>query len=123
MQRADLWPLNPRGELLLWLQIESKEGVDNIQEIVRVPGIGGLFIGPADLASSLGVPAGDPEVEKAIAKVLAASREAKIPCGIFDGQSARRLKQGFQFVAVGVDSGASARVEESLKQGDEFRTK
>lgn len=123
MQRADLWPLNPKGELLLWLQIESKEGVDNIQEIVRVPGIGGLFIGPADLASSLGVPPGDPEVEKAIAKVLAAGREAKIPCGIFDAQAAKRLKQGFQFVAVGVDSGASGKVEESLKQGDGFRTK
>ena len=121
MQRADLWPLNPKGELLLWLQIESREGVDNIQEIVRVPGISGLFIGPADLAFSLGVPQGDPEVEQAIAKVLAACREAKVPCGIFDSHVTERLKQGFQFVAVGVDSGASWKVQESLKQGDEVR--
>ena len=122
-KRADLWPLNPQGELLLWLQIESEEGVKNIQEIVRVPGISGLFIGPADLAFSLGVPQGDPEVEKAIAKVLAVSREAKIPCGIFDSQVTKRLKQGFQFVAVGVDNGASWNVQEALKQGDEFRKK
>lgn len=122
-QRADLWPLNPKGELLLWLQIESQEGVDNVQEIVRVPGISGLFIGPADLAFSLGVPQGDPVVEKAIAKVLAVCREAKVPCGIYDSHAGARLKQGFQFVAVGVDSGASWNVQEALKQGDEFRKK
>jgi len=122
-QRADLWPLNPKGELLLWLQIESQEAVDNIQEIVRVPGISGLFIGPADLSFSLGVPQGDPEVEKAIAKVLAVCREAKMPCGIFDSHVRERLKQGFQFVAVGADGGASWNVQEALKQGDEFRKK
>jgi 4-hydroxy-2-oxoheptanedioate aldolase len=120
-QRADLWPLNPKGELLLWLMIETKQAVENIQEIVRVPGIGGLFIGPTDLAFSLGVPLGDPEVEKAMEKVLAACREAKVPCGTFDAQVTKRLRQGFQFLAVGVDDGASGNVQEALKQGDEFR--
>lgn len=123
VQRADIWPLNPKGELLLWLMIETKEAVANIQEIVRVPGISGLFIGPTDLSFSLGVPRGDPAVEKAMEKVLAVCREAKIPCGTFDADAAKRLRQGFQFVAVGVDGGASSSVQESLKQGDEFRKK
>ena len=123
VRRADLWPLNPQGELLLWLMIESKQAVDNIQEIVRVPGIGGLFIGPTDLAFSLGVAAGDPEVEQAMEKVLAVCRQANVPCGTFDSQVTKRLRQGFQFLAVGVDNGASWNVQESLKQGDEFRSK
>ena len=122
-QRADLWPLNPKGELLLWLMIETKQAVENIREIARVPGIGGVFIGPTDLSYSLGVPRGDPEVEEAMEKVLAVCREMKVPCGTFDSQVAKRLKQGFQFIAVGVDEGVSWNVQESLKQGDEFRKK
>jgi 4-hydroxy-2-oxoheptanedioate aldolase len=121
VQKADLWPLNPKGELLLWLMIETRQAVENIREIVTVPGISGLFIGPSDLSFALGVPPGSPEVEDAMAKVLAVCREAKIPCGTFDSQVKKRLQQGFQFVAVGADAGISAGVQESLKQGEGFR--
>src|SRR5687767_3892395 len=54
-RRADVWPVNPQGELLLFLQVETAEGVRNIKEIMSVPGIGVLFIGPNDLSWSLGV--------------------------------------------------------------------
>lgn len=122
-ERADLWPLNPRGELLLWIMIETQQAVDNIREIARVPGIGGLFVGPTDLSYSMGVPRGSPEVEAAIAKVLAAAREAKVPCGTFDPQVGKRLQQGFQFVAAGSDEGLSWNAQEAIKQADAFRKK
>ncbi len=56
--RADVWPANPHGELLLFLQIETVEGVKNVEEILSVPGIGVVFVGPNDLSWSLGVPQG-----------------------------------------------------------------
>lgn len=119
-KRADLWPLNPEGEMLLWLMIETKAAVENIEEIVRVPGIGGFFIGPADLSTSLGVSRGDPELEEAIQKVLAACQAANVPCGLFDSKVTERVEQGFQFLAVGVDAGISTNVQKALTQRDDF---
>lgn len=41
-ERADLWPLDPKGELVLWVMIESEPAVENIHAIAAVPSIGGL---------------------------------------------------------------------------------
>ena len=124
-ERADLWPLDRKGELVLWLMIETKESVDNCLEIARTPGIGGLFLGPSDLAFSLGVPLGDPSVEKAIEKVLAASKQAGVPLGTLcsAGDVERRLAQGFRFLAVGGDSGPSGSVTEAVRKGRAFKVK
>jgi 4-hydroxy-2-oxoheptanedioate aldolase len=102
-QRADTWPLNPRGDLLAVLQIESPTGVDNIEEIVTVPGVGAIFIGPADLALQYGLPGSHPEVVAAIDRVLAACLRHNVPCGITTNASnvEARLAQGFRFVTVG----------------------
>jgi 4-hydroxy-2-oxoheptanedioate aldolase len=54
MERADPWPLNPNGELLLGVKIESPEGVSNVEQILRVPGIGFAEMGPGDLGLCLG---------------------------------------------------------------------
>jgi 4-hydroxy-2-oxoheptanedioate aldolase len=54
MERADPWPLNPNGELLLGVKIESLEGVSNVEQILRVPGIGFAEMGPGDLGLCLG---------------------------------------------------------------------
>ncbi|MBI2942318.1 MAG: hypothetical protein HYY04_17960 [Chloroflexi bacterium] len=54
LERCDPWPLNPRGELLLGLKIESPEGVASCEEILAVPGIGFAEMGPGDLGLSLG---------------------------------------------------------------------
>ena len=51
---ADPWPLNPDGELLLGLKIESKAALPHIEEILAVPGIGFAEMGPGDLSMSLG---------------------------------------------------------------------
>jgi 4-hydroxy-2-oxoheptanedioate aldolase len=121
--RADLWPLDPRGELALWIMIESASAVENIREIAAVPGLAGLFIGPSDLAFSLGVPLGDPAVETAIEKVVIAARESGVPLGTLCGgrEVEKRLAQGFRFLAVGSDGGVSGAVQEAVKTGRSWK--
>ena len=123
-ERADLWPLDNRGELLLWVMIESESAVKNIRAIARTPGISGLFIGPSDLAFSLGVPLGDPAVEEAIATIVTAAKEAGVPLGTLcgSGEVEKRLAQGFRFLAVGSDGGVSAGVQDAIKKGREFKS-
>lgn len=54
MERCDPWPLNPRGELLLGVKLESPEGIANADAICAVPGLGFAEMGPGDLSLSLG---------------------------------------------------------------------
>ncbi|HEX5415048.1 MAG TPA: aldolase/citrate lyase family protein [Chloroflexota bacterium] len=54
LERCDPWPLNPNGELLLGVKLESPEGVANCEEILAVPGLGFAEMGPGDLSLSLG---------------------------------------------------------------------
>jgi 4-hydroxy-2-oxoheptanedioate aldolase len=44
-RHADLWPLNPEGDLMAILMIESVEGIQNLDQILSVPGIGAIFLG------------------------------------------------------------------------------
>lgn len=120
VSRADVWPLDPKGDLLAVIQIESKEGVDNIEEIASVPGIGAIFIGPADLSMSLGVPfqTNHPDMQKAMNKVLSVCKKRNIPCGLTtnSGTVTDYLKQGYSFVTVGYwnDAGISGEPEKAL---------
>ena len=120
--RADVWPLDPQGELLAIMFVESPEAVANIEEIISVPGVGGIFIGPSDLSTSMGYtsPAA-PEVEAAIQEVLAACLEHDVPCAITTNARTvqQRIEQGFRFVTVGVDSGLSAGASSALRLGRE----
>ena len=54
LEKAEPWPLNPQGELLLGLKIESAAALPRIEEILAVPGIGFAEMGPGDLSMSLG---------------------------------------------------------------------
>ena len=54
MDRCDPWPLNPLGELLLGVKLESPEGIANADAICAVPGLGFAEMGPGDLSLSLG---------------------------------------------------------------------
>src|SRR6478752_4208401 len=54
MDCCDPWPLNPRGELLLGVKLESPEGIANCDAILAVPGLGFAELGPGDLGLSLG---------------------------------------------------------------------
>jgi 4-hydroxy-2-oxoheptanedioate aldolase len=82
LEKADPWPLNPRGELLLGLKLEDKYALANAEESVKVPGIGFAEWGPGDMALSLGVKRGPgplpTPMQEARAKVLAATRAQKI---------------------------------------------
>lgn len=69
---------------MFFAQIESRKGVDNIEEIVSVPGLDGVLIGPNDLACDLGTMGNfsTPEMEACIDTVVAAAKKAGIPSGI-----------------------------------------
>ena len=54
LERCDPWPLDPRGELLLGVKLESPEGIANCDEILAVPGLGFAELGPGDLGLALG---------------------------------------------------------------------
>ena len=118
MQRADVWPLDPRGDLLAIIQIETVEGVENIDEIVSVPGVGVIFIGPSDLTASMGYPPAA-EVEVAIQRVLGACLAQGVPCAITTGAGSveQRIAEGFRFVTVGFDGGISTGVTNALQLG------
>ena len=120
--RADVWPLDPQGELLAMMFIESRAGVENIEEIITVPGLGGIFIGPSDLSTSMGYtsPAA-PEVEQAIQTVLSACLEHDVPCAITTGQGSveQRIDQGLRFVTVGADGGLNTGASNALRLGRE----
>lgn len=120
--KADVWPLDPQGELLAMMFIESAEGVENIQEIIDVPGLGGIFIGPSDLSTSMGYTSPSaPQVEEAIQLVLQACLDNDVPCAITTGAGSveRRIEQGFSFVTVGADGGLNSNAANALRLGRE----
>ncbi len=97
------------AETLVMVQAEHIDAVSRIDEILSVPGIDVLFVGPFDLACSMGHMdnPGHPEVEAAIAKLLKAAQKARVIPGIFcmgAESAARRASEGFKFVALGLDS-------------------
>jgi 4-hydroxy-2-oxoheptanedioate aldolase len=118
-RRADLWALDPAGELLLVCMIESRDALNNLDQVLDTPGIGAAFIGASDLAFSLGLPDGHPEVETYVAQILAACARRNIPCGLFAGAGdvEERIRQGFRLLALGSDTGLSAGVSAALEAG------
>jgi 4-hydroxy-2-oxoheptanedioate aldolase len=84
LDKADAWPLNPDGELLLGLKLEDKYALANAEESLKVPGIAFAEWGPGDMALSLGVRGTgnvaetDPRMLEARAKVFAACKANKI---------------------------------------------
>jgi 4-hydroxy-2-oxoheptanedioate aldolase len=104
-RRADLWPLNPEGDLLAIAMIETAEGLKNVNEIASVPGVGAIFIGAAgDLHQYLGVPQDSPEVEQARQTILAACKAHNVACGITALTKAdvdKRLKEGWKMIRTG----------------------
>jgi 4-hydroxy-2-oxoheptanedioate aldolase len=99
------------GETSLFVMIETKEGVDNAQEILAVEGVDGAYIGPSDLSIAYGVRPGissgehlDPVVEEAIDKIIAAGNATGKVIGmhLMDAAAAnRRLKQGIRMIGLG----------------------
>jgi 4-hydroxy-2-oxoheptanedioate aldolase len=106
LARCDPWPLNPGGELLLGVKLESPEGIAQCERILEVPGLGFAELGPGDLGLALGyrtVPREPypPEMQEARARVFAACRKNHVPfletCTPAD--IARKLDEGVRVVA------------------------
>jgi 4-hydroxy-2-oxoheptanedioate aldolase len=80
IEKADTWPLNPKGELILGLKIEDKYALEHVDESLSVPGIAFAEWGPGDMAMSLGMPDANGQdplpapMRDARAKVLAACK-------------------------------------------------
>ena len=82
--RADVWPLNPQGEILAFLMIEDLLGIANLDDILRnVPGIGCVLIGEGDLSQELGVPRQyeHPLVKDAMAQIVATCKKYNVRVG------------------------------------------
>lgn len=101
-RRADVWPLNPDGDLFAIMMIESTEGIRNADAIAAVPGVGAFFIGAgSDLRQALGVEENAPEVEQARQTILRACINRNIACGLTETSAAgitRRLAQGWKMI-------------------------
>ncbi|MFM9108868.1 MAG: HpcH/HpaI aldolase family protein [Chloroflexota bacterium] len=106
---ASTYYRNANDHILLVLQIEHIEGVENVDAIMSVPGVDACFIGPNDLAASmglgLGVPleSGIPELEQAIAHVRETCDRRGVAPGIHCSHAegvAQRMSEGFRFLAM-----------------------
>jgi 4-hydroxy-2-oxoheptanedioate aldolase len=98
-QRADVYPINPEGELASIFIVESVKGIENSREITRTrPTV--MFPGPGTLGR---VFQGDAaKVESAIQTQLASCKEFNVPCGITANPTdvAKRIKEGFRMIII-----------------------
>jgi 4-hydroxy-2-oxoheptanedioate aldolase len=113
------YPQQVERELCVLLQAETEQALANLEGIAGVPGVDGVFIGPADLHASLGH-VGErhhsavwPRIEDAIRRIRACGKAPGFLTG--DEPDARRILEiGGQFVAVGSDAGLLASSADAL---------
>ena len=102
--RADVWPLNPKGEIFVILMMEDTRGIDSLDHILKeVPGIGAILIGEGDLSQELGLPRQyeHPEVLKWMARVVDTCKKNNVPVGHphVDATNVERiLNEGYRFL-------------------------
>lgn len=111
--------------------IEGNEGINNLNEIIKVEGIGAIFIGPYDLSQSMGVPGeiDHPQVTRKMEEVVHIAKNAGLAVGTFvdDVQSASRwMNLGVQYIAYSVDVGIIYNASKSIvtdlrKEGKKLR--
>ncbi len=106
------YPLKANDELLAIAMIETAAGLENLDSILRVPGLDAIFVGPADLSQALGIPVGpeqtDGPVWDALSKIIEHCRANGVPAGVFTkslSYASRMIELGFTFVTVGSDLG------------------
>jgi len=114
-QSAHTYLTTSNDHILVMIQIETKEAVDNLEELAATEGVDCLFIGPFDLSLSLGypVPSPDPhpEVEKVIQRIREVAKKNGKYCAFYCSngiQAARRAKEGFDLINIASDVGALA---------------
>ena len=101
---ADLWPLDPNGNMLLMGIIEEPLGVENLRDILNeVKGIGAICAGPGDMSVSMGLRgnAGHADVQSNLLRILETCKEFNVPCATganSPDEVALRIDQGFQII-------------------------
>jgi 4-hydroxy-2-oxoheptanedioate aldolase len=102
--KADVWPLDPDGEVIAILMIEDTQGIGNLRSILdEVPGVGAILIGEGDLSQELGVPRqyDHPEVRSAMGEIVAICKEFNVPVGhphVGSDNVERVLQEGYRFL-------------------------
>jgi 4-hydroxy-2-oxoheptanedioate aldolase len=102
--KADIWPLDPKGEILVMLMIEDTQGIANLSDILKkVPGIGLILIGEGDLSQELGFPRQyeHPHVLDAMAHIVKTCQEHRVAVGHphVDATNVERiLNEGYTFL-------------------------
>jgi 4-hydroxy-2-oxoheptanedioate aldolase len=98
------------NEIMVVLQIESAQGLQNLDEILSVPGVDVLFVGPNDLHAQIGLPpsaeGAEPAFVEALQQIKAAAQKYQLATGIVSSNgsaAAQRLREGFQMVSVTTD--------------------
>ena len=105
------------------VMVETREGLENVEEIAATPGVDGIYVGPADLALSLGLPASldivEPAHVEAVAKVKEACKRHGIIAGIHTGSAEvarKHAEAGFDMITAGMDHALLAEaVRSTLK--------
>jgi 4-hydroxy-2-oxoheptanedioate aldolase len=102
--RADVWPLNPKGEIFVILMMEDTKGIESLDTILtKVPGIGAILIGEGDLSQELGLPRQyeHPTVLEWMAKVVNTCKKHNVPVGhphVDSNNVERILNEGYRFL-------------------------
>jgi 4-hydroxy-2-oxoheptanedioate aldolase len=102
--KADVWPLDPSGEVVVVLMIEDTQGINNLRAILsEVPGVGAILIGEGDLSQELGVPRqyDHPEVRSAMNEIVATCKDFNVPVGhphVGSDNVERVLQEGYRLL-------------------------
>ena len=123
------YPKHANDVILPIAMIETKQALDNLDEILKVEGLRMVYIGPSDLSNSLGcTPTFDQEeklVVEAIDMIIRKAKEFKVHAGIHNGTpgyALRMIEKGFRFVTISSDArllvaGAKGVLEQMRQSG------
>ncbi len=117
--RVDGYLVNAADHVSVFVQVESAQAVENAAEIAAVEGVAGVFVGPSDLAATMGLlgQQSHPEVTTAVQRTFAAVKAVGKSVGVnaFDPKVADGyLADGVDFILVGADVALLARGSEAL---------
>ena len=119
IKRADVWPLDPKGDILAVIMIEDELGVKNIDEILKVKGVGAVIFGPYDYSFATGHPGspGHPSVAEGLAKVKKACDKHNVPLiGFVKPHNViQKIEDNFKMLFIGHDFDLGGRAGQNLK--------
>jgi 4-hydroxy-2-oxoheptanedioate aldolase len=106
-KHADVWPLNPDGDIFCILMIEDQMGIKNLDDILtQVPGISAILIGEGDMSQELGVPRqyDHPSLLECMAQIVATCKKHNVVVGhphVDSNNVERLLDEGYRFLMAG----------------------